>query len=243
MRTIICKKCEVVKELNSDNFKPEKKTALGFDTTCRKCRCKRQSQIRENDPDRFKKIDAKARETERYKKYQNDYQKNNYVRLKENSKNNYYKNKEPYLKRSREQKVRLGDSYKEYQKEYSRKNRKELSAKYLNKLKTDPKEKLKHTFRCRFRKLIKGHHKHNSVLNYLGCDIIFLKKWLENNFRDGMTWENHGVVWHVDHIIPCSFFDFGCEEDLKKCWHYTNLQPLLVVENLTKGDKIQNELH
>lgn len=22
-----------------------------------------------------------------------------------------------------------------------------------------------------------------------------------------MSWENHGIYWHLDHIIPCSAFD------------------------------------
>jgi hypothetical protein len=238
MQTIICKKCEVVKELNSDNFKPEKKTALGFDTTCRKCRCKRQSEIRKDDPERFKKKDAKSRETDRYKKYQNEYRLNNFEKLKEDCRGRYFKNKEPYLKRSKDQKIRLGDSYKEYQKAYRKKNRKELNAKYLHKLKTDPVAKLKHGLRCRFNKLIKGHNKQNSVLNYIGCDVDFLKDYLSSKFKDDMSWENHGIVWHIDHIIPCASFDFCNEEDLKKCWHYTNLQPLYALENLIKGNRI-----
>ena len=34
------------------------------------------------------------------------------------------------------------------------------------------------------------------------------KKHIENQFIEGMTWENHGD-WHVDHIIPCSCFDLA----------------------------------
>ena len=237
METIICKKCVIEKELTGDNFKPEKRTRLGFDTTCRKCRGSRQSQIRKDDPERFKEIDRKARNTERYIKYQDEYRNENYQDLKEHSRLAYHKNKEPYLKRSKEQKIRLGDDYREYQKEYKKKNRKALNAKYLHKLKTDPKTKLRHTLRCRFRKLIKGYHKRNSVLVYIGCDVEFLKDYLASKFKDGMTWENHGSIWHIDHIIPCVSFDFDCEEDLKKCWNYTNLQPLYALDNLRKGGK------
>lgn len=238
MTTIICKKCQVEKELNSINFKLEHRTFLGFDTTCKKCRAIRQSQIRKDDPDRFKELDRKARESDRYKKYQKEYRENNLEHLRNVSKENYYKNKEPYLERSKAQKVKLGDSYKEYQREYGKKNRKALNSKYLNKLKTDPAAKLKHTLRSRFNKLIKGYHKKNSVLNYLGCDVDYLKRWISEKFRDGMSWDNHGSMWHIDHIIPCSSFDFSSEEDLKKCWHYTNLQPLYAIENLKKGNRL-----
>ena len=237
METIICKKCEIEKELTKDNFKPEKRTNLGFDTTCRKCRCSRQAQIRRDDPERFREIDSRARSSERYVKYQEEYRNENYKDLKEQSRLAYHKNKEPYLQRSKDQKIRLGDDYREYQREYKKKNRKVLSAKYLHKLKTDPKTKLRHTLRGRFRKLIKGFHKKNSVLSYIGCDVESLKDYLSSKFKEGMTWENHGKVWHIDHIIPCVSFDFDSEEDLKKCWHYTNLQPLYALDNLRKGDK------
>ena len=240
METTICKQCKTDKELNSSNFKPEKRTKLGFDSTCRECRCKRNSEIRANNPERFKEIDRKARESERYKQYQVNYQTENKDSLKSSNKERYYNDKEPYLKRSKEQKIRLGDEYKQYQKEYKLRNRKRLSQQYLEKLKTDPVFKLKHTLRNQFRKLIKGFHKQNSVLTYVGCDVESLKTWLSDQFREGMTWENHGSVWHVDHIIPCSVFDFSDEDELSKCWNYTNLRPLFAEENLSKSDRLDN---
>ena len=39
-------------------------------------------------------------------------------------------------------------------------------------------------------------------------------------------------------IIPCSSFDFTKEEDIKKCFHWTNLQPLYKLENIKKSNKI-----
>jgi hypothetical protein len=53
-----------------------------------------------------------------------------------------------------------------------------------------------------------------------------------------MTWENHGS-WHIDHRIPICSFDLKEEEEQKKCFHYTNLQPLWAAENLSKGGKYQ----
>ncbi len=52
-----------------------------------------------------------------------------------------------------------------------------------------------------------------------------------------MSWENRNE-WHLDHIIPCSKFNLSKEEDLKKCFHYSNLQPLWAKDNLSKGSKI-----
>ena len=39
----------------------------------------------------------------------------------------------------------------------------------------------------------------------------------------------------IDHIIPCKTFDMSDPEQQRKCFHYTNLQPLWQYENLSKG--------
>ena len=63
--------------------------------------------------------------------------------------------------------------------------------------------------------------------------------WMfSSSFKTGMTRENHGKVWHIDHIIPCASFDLTDPDQQKKCFHYTNLQPLWAKENLIKGVKI-----
>ena len=69
----------------------------------------------------------------------------------------------------------------------------------------------------------------------MGCTIPYLKKYLESQFNEGMTWENHGENgWHIDHIKPCAAFDLTKPEEQKKCFHYTNLQPLWGNENHEK---------
>jgi hypothetical protein len=82
----------------------------------------------------------------------------------------------------------------------------------------------------------KTQRKNNRTIDLLGCSVSFLKGYLEEKFKDGMTWENHGE-WHIDHIKPCASFNLLDQEDQKKCFHYTNLQPLWAFENLSKGCK------
>lgn len=76
-------------------------------------------------------------------------------------------------------------------------------------------------------------------MELIGCDIEHLIKHLESQFRDGMSWDNYGIKgWHIDHIIPCNAFNLWNPEEQKKCFHYTNLQPLWASENLAKSDRI-----
>ena len=76
--------------------------------------------------------------------------------------------------------------------------------------------------------------KQNHTIDYLGCSSETLHSYLENQFTNGMNWENQGL-WHMDHIRPCSSFNFENEEEIKMCFHYTNLQPLWASDNLTKS--------
>ena len=67
-------------------------------------------------------------------------------------------------------------------------------------------------------------------------NIESYKKYLEAKFQNGMDWTNYGE-WHIDHIIPCAKFNLTNPEEQKKCFHYTNTQPLWAKDNLSKGSK------
>ena len=105
-------------------------------------------------------------------------------------------------------------------------------------LETDPEFKLIHTLRGRVRSALKTKNakKNMRTLDLTGCTISFLMEFLEKKFIEGMTWENHGD-WHIDHIKPISLFNLLNEEEQKKCFHYTNLQPLWAADNLSKSNK------
>lgn len=64
-----------------------------------------------------------------------------------------------------------------------------------------------------------------------------LRAHLEPQFKPGMTWENYGRVWHVDHIKPCALFDFTNPVEVEACFALSNLQPLWAEENKSKGDR------
>ena len=103
---------------------------------------------------------------------------------------------------------------------------------------TDPYFKAVSCMRTRVSKLLKlkNADKFNKFYEYLGCTKQEFIKYFQQKFKEGMTWENHGE-WHIDHIKPCASFNLLDEEEQKKCFHYTNLQPLWASENLSKGCK------
>lgn len=87
----------------------------------------------------------------------------------------------------------------------------------------------------------KNNRKSTHTLDLLGCSIEHLKRHLESQFKEGMSWDNYGK-WHVDHIIPCSYFDLTKEENQRICFNYRNLQPLWAKENDSKGAKVPNNV-
>jgi hypothetical protein len=54
-----------------------------------------------------------------------------------------------------------------------------------------------------------------------------------------MTWENYGIYWDIDHVIPLSLFDFSQEINIKICYNWINLRPLEKKVNITKSNIIQ----
>ena len=59
-----------------------------------------------------------------------------------------------------------------------------------------------------------------------------------------MNWENHGKVWHLDHIDPLAHLAYLCEseENFIKAWSLANLQPLTQHDNCSKSSIFEEEL-
>jgi hypothetical protein len=96
--------------------------------------------------------------------------------------------------------------------------------------------KIRHYLSTRLYQGLKGFNKSKKTMDLLGCSIDKLKKHLEKQFMDGMSWSNYGK-WHVDHIKPCASFNLSKPSEQRKCFHYINLQPLWAKDNLVKGDR------
>jgi hypothetical protein len=136
------------------------------------------------------------------------------------------------------------DRWRKYGREYGKANcpRRNVTRKAYHVVKmSDPIYRLQHTLRGRLHTAFtfQGTKKNCKSLELVGCSLPELKAHLEGMFRGGMSWENAGSVWHIDHIRPVASFDLLDLDQQKLCFHYSNLQPLLAAENLAKGCSMQ----
>ena len=76
------------------------------------------------------------------------------------------------------------------------------------------------------------------IRSYVSIDAFMLREWIENKFTKEMSWDNYGEYWVVDHIVPLRFFDLNNENDMRICWNYKNLMPLLREDNSKKNGNI-----
>jgi len=118
---------------------------------------------------------------------------------------------------------------------------KEYKKNYRERKKDDSKWLLRKNLADRIREAVKSQYgdKAYKSMELLGCTIQELRDHLESQFTEGMTWDNMGRGgWHIDHIIPCAFFDLTKPSHQKVCFNWQNLQPLWESDNCAKGDKI-----
>lgn len=113
------------------------------------------------------------------------------------------------------------------------------------KYRTDLQYKIAHNHRARVYSALRAQQatKDSTSLELMGCTLEIVIQHIENQFQEGMSWENWAHdTWHIDHIRPCASFDLTNESELRECFHYTNLQPLWANENMSKGDKWDQEV-
>lgn len=155
------------------------------------------------------------------------------------------------LNRCKTYKQRNKEKIKEYNKTWKEQNKKEVSEYNKNyaiqnkeqirlrtnkhmkyKRDTDINYKMKITMRNRFRKFYLG--KSISSKEVIGCSKDFFVKWIEFNFIGDMSWENHGSLWHIDHVLCCHLFDHTDENDVRICFNWQNTRPLFAKQNLSR---------
>jgi hypothetical protein len=204
-----CSNCKQLKPATTEYFGKASKNKDGLKHRCKECRSKLEYQL-----------NAEAIKSKRKKYYQN--------------------NKEKILEITSQYKQENAEWYKKYYQSYYKENADKIKLNVKNyrrkRAQEDINFRLLIRYRTRLYKALKGICKSLRTTELIGCSIEELKRHLEKQFKDGMSWNNYGE-WHVDHIIPCAMFDLTNEEELRKCFHYTNLQPLWAEENIRKSSK------
>ena len=166
----------------------------------------------------------------------------------------------------KEMKKKQNENYKiknpDYQKNYKEAHRDEINRKAREKYKKDPTKKnesnkkylknnrnarLAANLRSRLSKALKDKNKSKKTLEYLGCTSEFYKKYLEENWEEGMSWDNYGLkskknpYWEIDHTICLDAFDLEDELQLAEAANYLNTKPMWRDENIKKSNNLDEK--
>ena len=216
--------------------------------------------------ERGKRYRANPKNKEKIKEYHKRYWEKNKERLK--IKNREYikkycvdpKNKEKIKESNRKYAIKNREKILAYHAKYRKKNKEKINRGgkewyYKNKEKVRARQriyerirrntlhfKIKENMRRRIKTALKKDNgkKTKETMKLVGCTAEQLKQHIEKQFKPGMSWEQRDS-FHIDHIIPCASFDLTKLSEQKKCFHYTNLQPLYPIENIKKGAKLNYE--
>jgi len=134
---------------------------------------------------------------------------------------------------------------REYNRQWRQKNRDYWRSYQNERLRTDTTYRLRNYIGAAIRRAIKKNRR--SAFDILGYNVEELRNRLESLFQPGMSWENYGTEWHIDHITPKSWFKIegpdGVDEyEMRLCWSLENLQPMWVDDNLVKNNRYISDI-
>lgn len=160
---------------------------------------------------------------------------NHKERIFKTNKKSSIKNKEKINRRSKEwckrnkiKRLKITARYRASNRDIIRKRARE----YIKIKRLDPEYRLSCAISKALWAWLKGSKAFRHWENIVGFTNKDLIKHLEVKFRDGMTWDNYGTFWHVDHIKPLSL----CSST-EEAWKLDNLHPLTKLENLSKNNR------
>lgn len=108
----------------------------------------------------------------------------------------------------------------------------------------DPLFRVSESVSIAVRRSMRGAKGGASWASLLGYSVTELRSHLEAQFDERMSWDNYGTHWEIDHIKPVVSFRVvdavTCDEVKRlvaECWQLSNLRPLEVSANRSKGAK------
>jgi hypothetical protein len=191
------------------------------------------------------KSEAKTK-SEITKKYKKQYYNKNKEKILRAQREDYQENKDKYKEKNKRSYIRNKDKISIKAKEYRQNNQEKLNKYFVEYRSRDIKHKIAHNMRVCINRRVKdvNSSKFGHTDDLIGCSFSELRSYLESLWLPRMNWNNYGVyiiggpiTWHIDHIKPCTLFDLTKESEQRKCFHYTNLQPLWADQNIAKSNK------
>ena len=170
-----------------------------------------------------------------------DYNTINKENIKLYNKKRYESNKHEILKKIKKYHEINNQQIKKYIKQWFHENKEYINEFNRKKYSENINFKIKVTLRNTLNKKLKN-KKTTSSIKLLGCSVEYFKNHLEQQFLPEMSWENHGIIWEIDHIKPCASFDLTDLEQQKQCFHYTNLQPLFKTTEIAESFGYINQI-
>jgi hypothetical protein len=172
---------------------------------------------------------SKARLKVRYASRKSEYYENQKA-YRENNKEKVFESKRRYRAKNAV-KIKLRKQ------KYGVENRDKIAKSLANRRANNPIARMANSMRRSIRRYLDAGQKGEmSSFEIIGCSKDDLRKHLQSKFKDGMTWQNYGKHWHIDHIVP--LISSKSVEEIKRLCRWTNLQPLTAFENISKGAKI-----
>jgi hypothetical protein len=226
-----CSKCGIEKELTEFNKRSDTKN--GYRGECKMCIKEKNKIYNEKNKEALsiKKEKYIKENKEIVKETKRKYYENNKEELKEKARVRYnnLKDDDTFMERIRTLSKKNWTKYREN-------NRDRINKKIRDRKHNDPLYKLTFSIRTTIHNSITrmGYSKRDKSREILGCSFEDFMKYIEEQFLEGMSWDNHGE-WHLDHKIPVSWAN--TEEEIYELNRYTNFQPLWSFDNLSKGNR------
>lgn len=260
-----CSKCKQWK--NESEFGKKTDSADGLNTICKSCqhdydmarseqRKEKYRQIKEQEIKRNRKYDSEGhllKQCSKCKQYkvlnEDNFRKNSqytidgYAGVCKQCIQLY--NKQYNLSLTDDEKERRRLKKIEYMRKYREENREMINVKKRKENLTQM-QILSHTISSAIYRVLRGIKSDRHWEDLVGYNIQDLKKHLESQFDENMTWNNMGDYWEIDHIVPLNLFHYNTEQDeqFKICWSLANLRPLEKIANKSRpkdGSDISEE--
>lgn len=238
----VCTKCDEEKIL--DDFDLSKNGKYGRSAKCKECRKKyyqqnknkilknqRETYLKNKDVINKRNKKYQEQNVDKIKEYQKKYRDENKGKAKIYNKEYRKNNKKELYEKKKIYNEKTKDRRKKYFRNYMKVNKK-----------NNPEFKLKINLRNLFNETLKFQaiKKSDTFFSYTR---IHIQKYIEH-FKQSKYWGDYcnNKNIQIDHIIPCSAYDFNNHKEIKKCWQLENLRFIPALKNQSKGNKIDLDL-